>query len=65
MKTKFKIGDRVRCVDSHIYNNDSILGKTGTIRVIDDDELPIGVEFDGDITKGNTLRKRLSSNRGW
>lgn len=64
MKNKFKVGDRVRCLYG-VDGNTTIVGKTGTIRVIDNHSFqPIGVEFDSDI-RGHSLDNEIASRRGW
>lgn len=64
MLKKFKIGDRVRCIHAR-DDNFSIVGRIGTIRVIERGRLPIGVEFDEAITDGHDLQGYIRSGRGF
>lgn len=67
---KFKVGDRVRCVETVSSNND-VKGKLGTIKVmIGVDPVGYGVEFDDRIkcghkclTAGRTCR--VADGHGW
>lgn len=59
---KFKIGDRVKCINSDIRG----YGKIGTIlaQSTDTSDTSVGVEFDEDID-GHTLDGRCPMDRGW
>jgi len=62
----FAVGDRVRCVRLPDYESDNLaVGDTGTVRKVDDDSVPYGVEWDRDIAGGHNLRGMLTSMRGW
>ena len=59
--TKFKIGDRVRCIASH-DDKEVIVGKVGTVRTSYADSC--GVEFDEAID-GHGLNGRCEYGHGW
>lgn len=62
----FAVGDRVRCVRLPDYAPDNLsVGDTGTVRQVDDDSVPYGVEWDRDIAGGHNLRGTTTSMRGW
>ena len=47
---KFKVGDRVKCVNNGPFNTRrAVIGKIGTVRVIANGILNHGIEFDEDI----------------
>ncbi len=62
--TKFKVGDRVRCVRVSKYDKQELLNEVGTIKVIEEDGTSIGVAFDADIN-GHSLAGRCINNHGW
>ena len=55
-KTKLKVGDRVKVI--HSFAGSNLKEKTGTIKVIQQNDLPIGVEFDEEIQDGHDLDGR-------
>lgn len=62
--TKFKVGDRVRCVRVSKYDKQELLNEVGTIKVIDEDGTSIGVAFDADVD-GHSLAGMCKNNHGW
>lgn len=60
-ETKFKVGDRVRCTESH-DGNTHIVGKTGTVRTTNSSSY--GVEFDEKIN-GHDLYGDCKDGCGW
>lgn len=61
--SKFKIGDRVKCIREHDDNN-NIVNKEGTVVGNDDYESRVAVEFDKNIY-GHDCAKRAKYNHGW
>lgn len=59
----FKVGDRVVCIDDKDYIK-RLIGKHGRVVSVDDDALPIGVEFDEDIY-GHSCDERAKGGHGW
>lgn len=59
--TKFKVGDRVRCVSK--YDCDPV-GKVGTVKVVEDAVSSIGVEFDDNVD-GHTCGESCKDGHGW
>ena len=62
--TKFKVGDRVRCVRVSKYDKQELLNEVDTIKVIDGFDNSIGVAFDADIN-GHSLDGRCKNYHGW
>ncbi len=64
--SKFKVGDRVEVIDAGYLGDNSHIkeGMLGTIRVIDDREPNIGVEFD-DFINGHSLQGAGAEKRCW
>ncbi len=66
---EFQIGDRVVCVNFEERASRAHVGKIGTIRCFDDDD--VGVEFDDWIVDefgdhcGHYLDGRLTESKGW
>lgn len=64
--SKFKVGDRVEVSDSRYLGDKAEIkkGMLGTIRVIDDSEPNIGVEFD-DCINGHSLQGAGAAKHCW
>lgn len=59
----FKIGDRVRCVDSY-EGNDMIIDEVGTVICRLDDHT-VGVEFDVEFDEGHDCNGHAAYYHGW
>lgn len=60
----FKVGDRVVCIDDKLHPGVFVCGKHGRVVSIDDDSLPIGVEFDEEIY-GHDCGGHAKRHNGW
>lgn len=59
----FKIGDRVRCVDSY-EDNDMIIDEVGTV-IHRLDDCTVGVEFDVEFDDGHDCNGHAANYHGW
>lgn len=67
---KFKVGDRVRCVEEAVGFSNDVKGKLGTIKImIGVDRVNYGVEFDDRILFGHRCymhgEDHCAADRGW
>lgn len=62
--TKFKVGDRVVAVKAP-DGNKKLIGCVGTVRIISDERLSVGVEFDKSESVLHDLGGRAEKNTGW